>query len=184
MGQGIADYAMPESIDEETREELVSRLKDKQKTAFYNAALKALDALVKAKGSRQSVGGYAFDIARTFSGISSKELERMYNQVNEWGLARKQKITKQSDPLTVLDTLSSRNDDINFPIKFYDGDMVKVNPTQARRFMNAYLQMEPEKRDMIDKYIKTKNGFKQAIKSLDIREDAFDLLSAALDWKK
>lgn len=184
IGQGVADYAMPESIDEATKDELMSKLKDRQKKAFYDAALTALDRLVKAKGTKQSVGGYAFDIARAFAGINAKELVNMYNQINEWGLARKQRVAKQSDPLTVLDTLSARNDDAEFPIKFYDDEIIKVTPTQARRFMNAYLKMEPEKRDIIDKYIKSKRGFRQAIQTLDIREDAFDLLSAALDWDK
>jgi len=184
IGQGVADYAMPESIDEATKDELMSKLKDRQKKAFYDAALTALDRLVKAKGTKQSVGGYAFDIARAFAGIDAKELVNMYNQINEWGLARKQRVAKQSDPLTVLDTLSTRNDNAEFPIKFYDDEIIKVTPTQARRFMNAYLKMEPEKRDIIDKYIKSKRGFRQAIQTLDIREDAFDLLSAALDWDK
>lgn len=184
IGQGVADYAMPEAIEEATKDELMSMMKDRQKKAFYDAALTALDRLVKAKGTKQSVGGYAFDIARAFAGINAKELVNMYNQINEWGLARKQRVAKQSDPLTVLDTLSARNDDAEFPIKFYDDEIIKVTPTQARRFMNAYLKMEPEKRDIIDKYIKSKRGFKQAIQTLDIREDAFDLLSAALDWDK
>lgn len=184
IGQGVADYAMPEAIEEATKDELMSMLKDRQKKAFYDAALTALDRLVKAKGTKQSVGGYAFDIARAFAGIDAKELVNMYNQINEWGLARKQRVAKQSDPLTVLDTLSARNDNAEFPIKFYDDEIIKVTPTQARRFMNAYLKMEPEKRDIIDKYIKSKRGFKQAIQTLDIREDAFDLLSAALDWDK
>ena len=179
------DNALSEAaIAESTKDELMSKLKDRQKKAFYDAALTALDRLVKAKGTKQSVGGYAFDIARAFAGIDAKELVNMYNQINEWGLARKQRVAKQSDPLTVLDTLSTRNDNAEFPIKFYDDEIIKVTPTQARRFMNAYLKMEPEKRDIIDKYIKSKRGFRQAIQTLDIREDAFDLLSAALDWDK
>jgi len=184
IGQGVADYAMPESLDEATKDELMSKMRNRQEKSFYDAALTALDRLVKSKGSKQSVGGYAFDIARAFSGIDAKQLASIYNQINEWGLARKQKVAKQSDPLTVLDKLSSRDDNVDFPVKFYDDEIIKVTPTQARRFMNAYLKMEPEKRDIIDKYIKTKKGFRQAIQTLDIREDAFDLLSAALDWDK
>lgn len=180
IGQGVADYALGEA----TREELLTKVKDRQKEKFYQAALDALHRLVTSKGSKQSVGGYAFDIARAFNGIDPKELEKMYKQINEWGLARKQKVAKQSDPLTVLDTLSTRKDNAEFPIKFYDDEIIKVTPTQARRFMNAYLKMEHEKRDIIDKYIKTKKGFRQVIQTLDIREDAFDLLSAALDWDK
>ena len=179
IGQGIADYAMPESLEEATREELLSQLKDRQKQKFYQAALDALHRLVSSKGGKQSVGGYAFDIARAFNGIDGKELEKMYSELHE-----KVNVIRQSDPLDVLDTLSTRKDNIVHPIKFYDGDVLKVSVEQARRFMNAYYKMDDEKREIVDKYIKTKNGFQQAIKSLEVRENAFDLLSAALDWKK
>ena len=43
-----------------------------------NAALDALHRLVTSKGSRQAIGGYAFDIARAFNGVNAKELEKMY----------------------------------------------------------------------------------------------------------
>ena len=80
-GQGIADYAMPESISEETKDELLARLQDKQKKRFYDAAMDALHALVSAKGNRQSIGGYAFEISKSFNGISAKELEQMYTKL-------------------------------------------------------------------------------------------------------
>ena len=179
IGQSIADYAMPESLEEATRDELLSQLKDRQKQKFYQAALDALHRLVVSKGGKQSVGGYAFDIARAFNGIDGKELEKMYSELHE-----KVNVIRQSDPLGVLDTLSTRKDNIVHPIKFYDGDVLKVSVEQAKRFMKAYYKMDNDKREIVDKYIKTKNGFQQAIKSLEVRENAFDLLSAALDWKK
>ena len=179
IGQGVADYVMPESLEEATREELLSQLQDKQKQRFYQAALDALHKLVSSKGGKQSVGGYAFDIARAFNGIDGRELEKMYSELHE-----KVNVIRQSNPLDVLDTLSTRKDNIVHPIKFYDGDVLKVSVEQARRFMNAYYKMDDDKREVVDKYIKTKNGFQQAIKSLEVRENAFDLLSAALDWKK
>ena len=179
IGQGVADYVMPESLEEATREELLSQLKDRQQQKFYQAALDALHKLVTSKGNKQSVGGYAFDIARAFNGIDGRELEKMYGELHE-----KVNVIRQSNPLDVLDTLSTRKDNIVHPIKFYDGDVLKVSVEQARRFMNAYYKMDDEKREIVDKYIKTKNGFQQAIKSLEVRENAFDLLSAALDWKK
>ena len=77
-GQRIADYALGES----TRDELLAQLKDSKEKKFYNAALTALHSLVLAKGNRQSVGGYAFDIARAFNGIKAKELEKMYNEIH------------------------------------------------------------------------------------------------------
>lgn len=79
MGQGVADYAMGESI---TQDELLAKIKDRQKQAFYKAALTAMEKLVNSKGSRQSVGGYAFDIARAFNGIDPKELLQMYDETH------------------------------------------------------------------------------------------------------
>lgn len=77
-GQRIADYALGES----TRDELLAQLKDSKEKKFYNAALNALHSLVLSKGNKQSVGGYAFDIARAFNGIKAKELEKMYNEIH------------------------------------------------------------------------------------------------------
>ena len=108
-----------------------------------------------------------------------------YDNIVKLGEKYPEKVVKMiAGPLDVLDTLSTRKDNIVHPVKFYDGDVLKVSVEQARRFMNAYYKMDDEKREIVDKYIKTKNGFQQAIKSLEVREDAFDLLSAALDWKK
>lgn len=78
MGQGVADYALGESI---TRDEMLAKIKDRQTQAFYKAALDALHRLVSAKGNRHSVGGYAFDIARAFNGIDAKQLEKMYSGI-------------------------------------------------------------------------------------------------------
>ena len=77
-GQRIADYALGES----TRDELLAQLKDSKEKKFYNAALNALHSLVLSKGKKQSIGGYAFDIARAFNGIKAKELEKMYNEIH------------------------------------------------------------------------------------------------------
>jgi hypothetical protein len=67
---------------ESTKEEVLAKLQDSQKKRFYNAALDAMHRLVTTKGSRQSVGGYAFEISRAFNGIEPKELEQMYNEIH------------------------------------------------------------------------------------------------------
>jgi hypothetical protein len=179
MGQGVADYALPEA----TKDEFMAKLKDQQKNKFIDAALEALHRLVTSKGGRQTIGGYAFDIARAFNGVNAKELEKMYrakfsesiiheDTLNELNILRKKNDgVKQSNPLVVLDKLSDRNDDTPFPIKFYDGTSIKVTPKMARRFMNKYYDdLEPEQRDIVDRYITTKNGFIQAVKKLQIAE--------------
>jgi len=62
------------------RDEYQSKLAAKATENFYGAALQALHRLVTTQGNRQSVGGYAFDIARAFSGINARQLERMYKE--------------------------------------------------------------------------------------------------------
>ena len=80
---GIAlDAKMNPDMYESTKEELLAKLQDGQKKRFYNAALDAMHRLVTTKGSRQSVGGYAFEISRAFNGIEPKELEQMYNEIH------------------------------------------------------------------------------------------------------
>ena len=69
MGEDIADYANPQH-------EAVAPASER----FMDAALKALHRLVSSKGNRQSVGGYAFDIARAFNGVNAKQLEKIYNE--------------------------------------------------------------------------------------------------------
>ena len=71
MGEDLADYAMPrrESFDNSPASE-----------RFINAALQALHRLVTSKGKKQSVGGYAFDIARAFDSINARQLEDLYHE--------------------------------------------------------------------------------------------------------
>ena len=80
---GIAlDAKMNPDMYESTKEELLAKLEDGQKKRFYNAALDAMHRLVTSKGSRQSVGGYSFEISRVFNGIEPKKLEKMYNEIH------------------------------------------------------------------------------------------------------
>lgn len=59
-----------------------AKLAVQQQDKFFKAALAALDRLVKSDPRGQSVGGYAFDIARAFQGIDGKELARAYDANN------------------------------------------------------------------------------------------------------
>lgn len=70
-----------ETVEEKTiNPEIARKLSMAQSDKFKAAALAALERLVDSKGTRQSLGGYAFDIARAFQGIDAKELIRMYNE--------------------------------------------------------------------------------------------------------
>lgn len=64
------------------RDEYAAKLAMQQKDKFLKAALAALDRLVKSDPRGQSVGGYAFDIARAFSGVNARELERTYAETH------------------------------------------------------------------------------------------------------
>lgn len=77
-----ADDYYDDEVYETSKQELVSKLKGSQEKRFYDAALTAMEHLVKTKGKAQSIGGYAFEISRVFNGIEPKELERMYNEIN------------------------------------------------------------------------------------------------------
>lgn len=61
-----------------SKDELEDKIKRRQKEAFIDAMLKAMHRLVTSKGDKRSIGSYAFDIGRTFSGIPAKEIERLY----------------------------------------------------------------------------------------------------------
>lgn len=50
------------------------------KTAMMNKAIEALHRRAKSKGDKQTLGGYAYDVARSFNGISPKELEKAYKE--------------------------------------------------------------------------------------------------------
>lgn len=173
-GEKAADFVLGEA----TREELLSQIRSRQEKEFYKAAIQALRHLVNTGGTKQSIGGYAFDIARAFNGVKAKELVDMYKAQYE---SIQEFEAKQSNPLIVLDIVSDRSDNKPFPVKFYDGNTINVKPKEAKRFMDKYYRMEPEQRDIVHKYIKTKKGFLQAIKNLNVTEGWSDKYKKSID---
>lgn len=77
-GVRLSDKLMGESI---SRDELIDKINARKNQNFYDEALKALHRLVTSQGDNQSIGGYAFDIARAFQGINVRELEKRYKDV-------------------------------------------------------------------------------------------------------
>jgi len=59
-------------------EDLEDKFQKQKQDAFNKAMLDAMHRLVLSKDKRSSIGSYAFDISRTFGGVSPKEVERMY----------------------------------------------------------------------------------------------------------
>jgi hypothetical protein len=68
-------------------------------------------------------------------------------------------LVKQSVALKVLSNVAARHDNSPFPIKFYDGSIIKVKPSTAQKFLRYYDESEPEKQHWIQNYLKTKKGF-------------------------
>lgn len=165
-GVKINDTLNPDMY-ESAREDILKTVGSRQERDFYLAALNALDRLMKSKGAKGSVNSYAFDIARSFNGMDYKTLVTMYNK--EHSIDEEQMVeVKQSNPLIVLDKLADRSDNGEFPVKFYDDSIIKVTPKKARKFMDVYYKMADEQREVINKYIKTKKGFMQAITDFNI----------------
>lgn len=105
----------------------------------------------------------------TYDGMfarAGKYVERIRKKrsMNEDGIVR------QSHPAVVLDRVADRSDNNPFPVKFYDGSVLKVTPKQARGFMDVYYKMDDAERKRADAYLKTKNGFLQAINDFKISE--------------
>lgn len=69
-----------EAVD---RNDYAAKLAANAQDKFMSAALAALDRLVKSDPRGQTIGGYAFDIARAFAGIDAKELARLYTDANK-----------------------------------------------------------------------------------------------------
>jgi len=65
---------------EDTKDEMMDRILASQKNRFWDAAVEALHRLVTSQSGRQSLGGYAFDISKSFKDMDSKELISAYRQ--------------------------------------------------------------------------------------------------------
>ena len=70
-------FDLPYLREDITKQELLAKLKDQQRSRYIKAMLDAMHQLVQSKGTRHSIGNYAYEIAKTF-GYSPKDLEKMY----------------------------------------------------------------------------------------------------------
>lgn len=83
-------------IENLSKEQLLKNLNDKRRREFLDAALSAIHRLVQSKGSKQSIGSYAYDIARSFdSGYTGRQLADLYKE--------KYKVTEASDVTEITD---------------------------------------------------------------------------------
>jgi len=90
-------------------------------------------------------------------------IHTLYNLglVNENKEITWEKVVKQSDPLVVLDRVSTRRDSSAFPVRMYDGSTIGVTPNIAKRIIDVYDNLEDEKKKKVEWFLRTKNGFKQ-----------------------
>ena len=92
----------------------------------------------------------------------------------------KGKPVKQSDPLRVLDNLAARKDNMPFPIKFANDEEIKVTPNLAKRFTMAYHDIaKPEQKEIIKRYLKTKDGFKKIVNQMQLKKDDFGKMASS-----
>ena len=67
-----------------------------------------------------------------------------------------------------------------FPIKFSDEEEIKVTPELARRFTMAYHDIaKPEQKEIIKRYLKTKDGFKRIVNQMQLKKDDFGKMAGA-----
>lgn len=91
----ILNIDFPQLEEAMSKEDIIKQLDQKRKERFVDAMLNAMHRLVTSKGDTQSIGGYAYDISRSF-GFPAKELEKLYREkfvVNE-GEADEYEITQ------------------------------------------------------------------------------------------
>jgi len=75
----LLNISFPQLEEAMSRSDLEKNVSQRQRTQFVDAMMKAMHRLVTSKGDRSSIGGYAFDIARSF-GMDPKEVERLYRE--------------------------------------------------------------------------------------------------------
>ena len=85
------------------------------KQKMIDAALAAMHRRVSSKGDLQSIGGYAFDIVRSYNiGISAKELERLYREKYNVNEGYKLHLERDSDMyvLHIVDTATGKRTEV------------------------------------------------------------------------
>lgn len=96
-----------------------------------------------------------------------------------YNLGLVEKTIKQSHPLKVLDNIADRRDEKPFPIKMYDGSIIEVRPSTARRIVNIYLRSDEDQRKDMLNYLKTKNGLKELMRKVETLNIDDELLAEA-----
>ena len=86
-----------DNMTEMTKDEMNAKAREK----YIAKALDALHKRAQSKGNLQSIGGYAFDIARSFPDISGRELEKLY--IQKYGVTEEEAQEISQAQLNVLE---------------------------------------------------------------------------------
>ena len=104
-------FDLPYLREDISKQELLAKLKDEQRSRYTKAMLDAMHRLVQSKGAKHSLGSYAFEIAKVF-GFNGKELEKMYKDKY---MVEANTVTTQSDAGTVVKDRSGNIRSVSTP---------------------------------------------------------------------
>jgi len=104
-------FDLPYLREDISKQELLAKLKDEQRSRYTKAMLDAMHRLVQSKGAKHSLGSYAFEIAKVF-GFDGKELEKMYKDKY---MVEANTVTTQSDAGTVVKDRSGNIRSVSTP---------------------------------------------------------------------
>ena len=104
-------FDLPYLREDINKKELLAKLKDQQRGRYIKAMLDAMHRLVQSKGTKHSIGSYAFEIAKVF-GFDGKELEKMYRDMY---MVEANTVTTQSDAGTVVKDRSGNIRSVSTP---------------------------------------------------------------------
>ena len=71
-----------ETVSEDTKDEILQRIRKKQYQDFIESMLESIHKLVQKHGDRHSIGHYAFEIGRVY-GLEGRKIEKMYKDKYE-----------------------------------------------------------------------------------------------------
>ena len=79
---GVGEYGTTKLRKKYSKDTPMQEKRD-PKESMMSKAIEALHRRAQSKGDRESIGGYAYDVARSFNGVSPKELEKAYKEKYE-----------------------------------------------------------------------------------------------------
>jgi len=95
----------------------------------------------------------------------SRYIPQGVNESSSKDIYTEELTVKQSHIFKVVSNLADRKDNRPFPIKFYDGGTLEVQPSTAKRIIDFYYQANDALQTKLLKFLPTYNGFKEIAKA-------------------